>query len=387
MLRWKSGMSTKFASPERLPREKVLKQAETVATSDLILEAVNQCADAVAVLNAHRQIVFCNHALLALASLDEPEAAVGRRPGELLECIHAGANGGCGTSDFCRVCGAVEAILKGQQGSSNSREVRITRTLNGKQEPLDLMISVSPSAAGKEFVICSLVDISHEKRRRALERIFLHDVLNTASGLSGIAGLVAELVPPGDQTDELVDLLKDTTQDLIAGIEAQRQLAEAEDGELAVEVSEFGSLALLRDLALRFRRSAEAKLQPIDIEPGCQDVPMATSRPLLRRVLENLLKNAVEASAQREIVEVACREDGAEVEFRVHNRAAMPAEVRLQIFQRNFSTKGCGRGLGVYSVKLLTERYLGGSVRFHSADGEGTTFWVRCPKRLPAAGG
>lgn len=380
-------MSSKFASPERLPREQVLKQAEAVATSDLILEAVNQCGDAVAVLNAHRQIVFCNHALLAIVGLEEPEAAVGRRPGELLECIHSGVNGGCGTTEFCRVCGVVQAVLEGQQGSPASREVRITRTVNGKQEPLDLMISVSPSAAGKEFVICSMVDISHEKRRRALERIFLHDVLNTAAGLDGLAGLVAKLVPQSEQTNEIVSLLKDTTQDLIAGIEAQRQLAEAEDGELAVEVSEFGSLALLRELALRFRRSSEARLQAIAIHPGCRDTPMATGRSLLRRVLENLVKNAVEASAPGDTVETACREDGDEVEFRVRNRAVMPEDVRLQIFQRNFSTKGRGRGLGVYSVKLLTERYLGGSVRFHSAEGEGTTFWVRCPKRLPLAGG
>jgi sensor histidine kinase regulating citrate/malate metabolism len=57
----------------------------------------------------------------------------------------------------------------------------------------------------------------------------------------------------------------------------------------------------------------------------------------------------------------------------------MPPEVQLQIFQRSFSTKGKGRGVGTYSMKLLTERYLGGKLAFTSAAGEGTTFtaWVR----------
>jgi signal transduction histidine kinase len=44
------------------------------------------------------------------------------------------------------------------------------------------------------------------------------------------------------------------------------------------------------------------------------------------------------------------------------------------VFQRSFSTKGTGRGLGTYSIKLLTERYLGGRVWFESAEGHGTTF-------------
>ena len=39
----------------------------------------------------------------------------------------------------------------------------------------------------------------------------------------------------------------------------------------------------------------------------------------------------------------------------------MPDEVKAQIFERSFSTKGRGRGIGTYSIKLLTERYLEGT--------------------------
>jgi signal transduction histidine kinase len=58
----------------------------------------------------------------------------------------------------------------------------------------------------------------------------------------------------------------------------------------------------------------------------------------------------------------------------------MPKEVRLQVFQRSFSTKGADRGLGTYSVKLLTEKYLKGKVSFSSQQGEGTTFFVLLPE-------
>ncbi len=54
----------------------------------------------------------------------------------------------------------------------------------------------------------------------------------------------------------------------------------------------------------------------------------------------------------------------------------------MQMFHRSFSTKGTGRGLGTYSMKLLSERYLGGSVTFRSIPGEGTTFTARYPRLL-----
>jgi signal transduction histidine kinase len=58
----------------------------------------------------------------------------------------------------------------------------------------------------------------------------------------------------------------------------------------------------------------------------------------------------------------------------------MSEAVRLQIFNRSFSTKGPGRGLGTYSVKLLTEQYLGGKVGFTTDPKQGTTFQVTIPR-------
>ena len=58
----------------------------------------------------------------------------------------------------------------------------------------------------------------------------------------------------------------------------------------------------------------------------------------------------------------------------------MPEAVRHQLFQRSFSTReGRGRGIGSYSVKLLTEKYLRGDVSFVSREPEGTTFFVALP--------
>ena len=70
---------------------------------------------------------------------------------------------------------------------------------------------------------------------------------------------------------------------------------------------------------------------------------------------------------------------GKQIQFWCNNHGVIPRETQLQIFHRSFSTKGEGRGIGLYSVKLMTERYLKGSVKFTSDDSSGTTFTVTYP--------
>jgi sensor histidine kinase regulating citrate/malate metabolism len=102
---------------------------------------------------------------------------------------------------------------------------------------------------------------------------------------------------------------------------------------------------------------------------------------LLRRVLSNMLKNGLEATAPGQTVTLNCSERGQSVAFTVHNREVMSAHVQLQIFQRSFSTKAqTGRGIGTYSIKLLGEQYLGGKVEFTSREPDGTSFVLTIPK-------
>ena len=103
---------------------------------------------------------------------------------------------------------------------------------------------------------------------------------------------------------------------------------------------------------------------------------------LLARVLGNLIKNALEASTRGQTV-TAWDQEGAMPSFFIHNESVMSDAVRHQMFQRSFTTKsGVGHGLGTYSVKLLTENYLDGTVEFNSTEQDGTTFIVRLPARL-----
>ncbi len=104
-------------------------------------------------------------------------------------------------------------------------------------------------------------------------------------------------------------------------------------------------------------------------------------REHMLRVLNNLLKNAVQAipEGREGRIEVSARkvDDRAVLEVR-DNGAGIPAEVRERIFTPSFTTKSSGMGLGLALVKRMVEQ-AGGRVWFESAEGEGARFVVELP--------
>ena len=113
--------------------------------------------------------------------------------------------------------------------------------------------------------------------------------------------------------------------------------------------------------------------------PPPRNVLFTVDITILSRVIGNMIKNAIEASDDGDVITAGCKGGGSTVKFSVRNRAFIPKDVQLQLFKRSFSTKGMGRGLGTYSMLLLTEKYLKGHVSFTSTEAQGTTFTVAVP--------
>lgn len=372
-------LPTEFAPAERASAAELSAAMTAFAQSPLVRTLLDAVPDPYVILNEQRQIVFANKPMLAIVGADTLDEVSGMRPGEALRCAHAhDTAGGCGTTQFCRECGAANAILTSLTGKADTQECRISLE---DGDALDLRVTATPLAHdGAQFSMFALQDISHEKRRRALERIFFHDVLNTAGGVLGYAGIMQDA--SAEELEELADEIHELADQLVGEIKAQQVLSAAESGELRVSPSVVDAGELLQAVAMLYRNHPVTQGRTIRVLPPAQPIRLATDATLLRRVLGNLVKNALEASQPDQSVNVACHagEDG--VVFSVHNAAVMTDSVRLQIFQRSFSTKGAGRGLGTYSVKLLTERYLQGQVSFQSLPDRGTQFSVWLPATL-----
>ncbi|WP_156181150.1 sensor histidine kinase, partial [Desulfovibrio sp. TomC] len=116
------------------------------------------------------------------------------------------------------------------------------------------------------------------------------------------------------------------------------------------------------------------------IDETSQNVQITSDYTLLMRVIVNMLINALEATPEGGSITFGLQEDGDFAKFWVANKSVIPDHIQSQIFKRSFSTKGVDRGLGTYSIKLLTENYLGGKVGFTSEEPDGTVFWVKIRK-------
>lgn len=363
---------------ERSDVDTVACQARALREDRLLGEVLAALPNMVVVLNDDRQVVFANEAVRAFTAASATAAPeVGRRPGEVLGCENASlAPGGCGCSEACRSCGVLTAIMQALGGEESRQEAHLTLA-SGR--PLELEARSRPVVVNDErMVVLTLSDIAHLKRRRALERTFFHDVLNTAGGIQGLADILEDA--EGPEGDTIRTLLVTTARQLVDEIESHRLLSATEADDYVVRRERLAPDEILGRAAAAQTSLARSRGVEIVALPWVGgDVALMSDPVLLNRVVGNLTKNAVEASSPGQVVRLSATREGDDLAFRVHNESAMPRDVQLQLFKRSFSTKGEGRGLGTYSVKLFTEKYLEGEVDFESSSAHGTVFRVAIP--------
>ncbi len=372
-----------FAEGRRSPEE-VEAAIRRLAGHSLLTTLLEATEIVALVLNEQRQILLANSDALGLARAGALTELQGQRPGEVLGCERAWEHpDGCGASPNCASCGVARAILSSQRGAPLVTECLLTIT-RPRREAREFQVKATPlSIDGVSLTVVSLRDISAEKRRDALERVFFHDLLNTVTGLHGYARLLLGDEPPRREFLERIALL---SQRLCDEVNGQRALLAAEGGTLALELEEVRPAAILGSLGRSCGGFAAGRvLRYVD---GAPDRGLHTDRTLLARVLVNMVKNACEATPAGGSIELCAEERDGHCRFRVWNPGAIPPRAASQIFKRSFSTKeGRGRGLGTYSMKLFGERYLGGRVDFASAEPEGTSFWIDLPWQGPAPDG
>lgn len=184
--------------------------------------------------------------------------------------------------------------------------------------------------------------------------------------------------------DELLNSTLKLSDKLIDEIHTQRILSAAENDELKLNVSAFSSLEILKEVQLIFKHHEVLSNKILSIADEAVDRIIRTDKTLLRKVLVNLTKNALEASSPGQTVALNASFDDGIISFKVMNPNFIPRDIQLQIFQRSFSTKGAERGLGTYSVKLFTEKYLNGAINFISDEKIGTVFTADYPTEIEA---
>jgi signal transduction histidine kinase len=181
--------------------------------------------------------------------------------------------------------------------------------------------------------------------------------------------------PERAELEELVSVMTSETQRIDRIV--QQFLEYARPPRLAPEAVDL--VALVGDVAGRARALAEAR--GVRLEAGAPGAGTAIVDPAqLRQALDNLVRNAVEATPEGGRVSLAARrEDGGHVvEVRDTGRGIEPDHLP-RVFDLYFTTKAEGTGVGLALTQQIVTAH-GGTIEVDSRPGAGTTMTVRLPR-------
>ena len=201
-----------------------------------------------------------------------------------------------------------------------------------------------------------------------------HQLGTPLTSILGWLEILREKVPPDD------DVMQDLTKDV-------ERL-----GKVSARFSQIGSLPQRNDADLRavvessiayFRRRLPQLGGRVDLRmEGNLSHRCRFNRELMEWVLENLIKNGIDAlrNGKGTITVQLADGPGRGVTLRVSDTGGgIPAGMRNRIFEAGFTTKERGWGMGLALVKRIVTQYHKGRIEVVHTGPHGTTFAVTLP--------
>ena len=148
--------------------------------------------------------------------------------------------------------------------------------------------------------------------------------------------------------------------------------------DLVVRLVSCAPEGIVQDALTVMRLDSEFRRRKVDVRVSSPLPRVQADRERLVQVMVNLLRNAVQATAQgqRIVVEATSREGG-QVVFAVEDEGVgVPAELKERLFEPFVSSKGDqGMGMGLYMARLVVDAH-GGRITCQDREGGGARFEV-----------
>ena len=230
-----------------------------------------------------------------------------------------------------------------------------------------------------------------QKMRDDLMRMIVHDLKTPLTSVLA----TMEMLLDGDFGSLVEDQRKAVgdaegkAEDLLALINDVLEVSRIEEAELTLDLQPIAPAALLTEIehewSVRFQQEgAEATVEVTDDAPVFE-----ADKELLKRVINNLVQNAVTHSAQAVKIDLKARRDGDFVLFTVaDNGPGIPPQYHEVIFRKfeRVRTQGVPRtrssGLGLAFCKMVVDAH-GGRIWVQSAEGQGSSFHFTLPTHPP----
>ncbi len=188
--------------------------------------------------------------------------------------------------------------------------------------------------------------------------------------LSSITGWVELLDAEGSHPEAVAEMRKD--------LERLKLVADrfSKVGS-APHLDEEDLVARLHDMAAYMQKRAPAKVA-IMLDLPAEPVPVLLNGPLFDWVVENLMRNSLDAMEGRGQIRISLQDLGRQVFVDVSDTGkGIPAHQVKKVFNPGFTTKKRGWGLGLSLAQRIIRQYHNGSLFVkHSEVGKGTTFRI-----------
>jgi two-component system OmpR family sensor kinase len=261
---------------------------------------------------------------------------------------------------------------------------RISQTARTIESSSDLTQRVKYSGAADEIgELATTFDhmIEHLDRVFQSQRYFVADASHELRGpltvIRGNLDLLNRNISEADREESLAAIESESVR-MSRIIDGLLLLAEVESGHMA-EPQQVSLKSLLAEEAARARGMAGARKIVIERQ---EDLTVTGDTERLRRLVANLLDNAVKYTAGDGVIALSLARDGAFARLDVtDNGIGIPAEDLPHVFDRFYrvdrarSRASGGTGLGLAIVKGIAEQY-SGRVTVASQPGKGTSFTV-----------
>jgi two-component system, sensor histidine kinase and response regulator len=220
-------------------------------------------------------------------------------------------------------------------------------------------------------------------QKERLTAFVVHDLKSPVSTVDLLAQVLRRDKNLPAEARETADAIRLEVASLMRLILNLLDISKAEEGALSVSPARFDFMTFVEPVLEAIRVRAAAKEITITSQIGQQEV--SADQDLLRRVLENLLDNALRYAPKGSAVTLATRSHPGEVEIRIADQGGgVPPEMRESIFDRfvqlehkDRTAPRTGRGLGLTFCRLAVEAHGG---RIYVEEGEpGTVFCLRLP--------
>lgn len=206
-----------------------------------------------------------------------------------------------------------------------------------------------------------------------------HEINNPLAGIKNSFLLIKDYVPQEHPDFEFVTIISREI-DRVTAIVHQMFNLYRPDRNLT---KEFPAAEAIRDVVTLCHSSAKERGIKIAVDINSTAHVKVKSEGVLRQILFNLVRNAIEASPRGGEIQVRARAAADTLTVSVADQGSgIPPEIQTQIFEPFFTTKSGnntgGLGLGLSISRSLAEA-AGGVIQFQSTSGAGTIFHFTIP--------